>query len=69
MTIAFLVFGKEILNFQQAIFSILTILPKIDKNERIVVVTDSPEYFKILNDKITVLEVDEKTFENSYFIV
>ena len=64
MTIAFLVFGKEILNFQQAIFSILTILPKINKNERVVVVTDSPEYFKILNDKITVLEVDEKTFEN-----
>jgi len=64
MTIAFLVFGKDILNFQQAIFSILTILPKINKNERVVVVTDSPEYFKILNDKITVLEVDEKTFEN-----
>jgi hypothetical protein len=64
MTIAFLVFGKDILNFQQAIFSILTILPKIDKNERVVVVTDSPEYFKILNDRITVLEVDEMTFEN-----
>lgn len=64
MTIAFLVFGKDILNFQQAIFSILTILPKMDKNERIVVITDVPEYFKILDDKIIVLEVDEKTFEN-----
>lgn len=64
MTIAFLVFGKDILNFQQAIFSILTILPKMDKNERIVVITDAPEYFKMLGDKITVLEVDEKTLEN-----
>jgi lipopolysaccharide biosynthesis glycosyltransferase len=64
MTIAFLVFGKDILNFQQAIFSILTILPKMDKNERIVVITDVPEYFKMLGDKITVLEVDEKIFEN-----
>lgn len=64
MIIAFFVVGEDIINFQQAIFSILTILPKIDKNDRIVVITDIPEYFKILDDKITVLEVDEKTLDN-----
>jgi len=64
MTIAFLVFGKEILNFQQAIFSILTLLPKIDKNERVVVITDSPEDFKLLNKKIIIIEIDKTTLEN-----
>jgi hypothetical protein len=61
MIITYLVFGKDISNYKQAVFSILTFLPKIDKNEKIVVVTDSPENFNFLKEKICIFETDNTT--------
>lgn len=63
MIIAYLAFGKDISNFQQAVFSILTILPKLNEEEKIVVITDSPDNFNLLITQITIIEVDNLTLK------
>ncbi|MGJ8592012.1 MAG: hypothetical protein ACSHXF_05665 [Aquaticitalea sp.] len=60
----YLVFGEDRSNYQQALFSILTLLPQLHKNEEIIVVTDSPKRFKIIHDHIKIVEVDTKTIDN-----
>jgi len=59
MNIVYLVFGKELLNHKQAVFSILTLFPQEDIFEKIIVITDFPEYYKhLINPKLVIEKID-----------
>ena len=61
MIITYLVFGESSSNFCQAAFSILTILSKKESTDTVVVITDHPEKFNVLKEKITVIAIDNQT--------
>lgn len=61
MNITYLVFGDNIQNYQQALFSILTLQTQRDISDRYIVVTDYPEFFKCVKDSVTVIEINKET--------
>jgi len=59
MNIVYLVFGKDLLNHKQAVFSMITLLAQENVFENIIVVTDFPEYYKhITNPKLVIEKID-----------
>lgn len=56
MNVVYLVFGNDLLNHKQAVFSILTLLPYKNDFDNIIVVTDLPEYYNNINDEKIVIE-------------
>jgi hypothetical protein len=63
MNIVYLVFGENLLNYQQAIFSIFTILSHGKEDARIVIVTDSPQHFNVIKDRVRFVEIDSALLE------
>ncbi|WP_430613474.1 hypothetical protein [Flavobacterium sp. JP2137] len=61
MNITYLVFGDQIQNYQQALFSILTLQVQQQSSDRFIVVTDYPEFFKCLQDRVTIIEINADT--------
>ncbi|MEZ4801819.1 MAG: hypothetical protein R2797_03535 [Gelidibacter sp.] len=59
----YLVFGQDRSNYQQAIFSILSLLPQLHDNDEVVVITDSCDRFEILNTKIRIIKISNETLE------
>lgn len=60
MNIVFLVFGTDYKNYQQALFSMLTFLSKMKEEDHIIVLTDTPEYFKVIKEHITISLLNEE---------
>ena len=63
MNIVYLVFGENLLNYQQAIFSILTILSKEKEEPNIVIVTDSVQNFNVIKNRVQFVEIDSALLE------
>lgn len=63
MIINYLVFGNQLLNYTQAAFSMLSFLSQKEETDTIAVVTDHPEKFNMLKDKINVLAIDDQTLQ------
>ena len=64
MNIVYLAFGKRIEIPQQAIFSILTLLPYVSTSDRIIVLTDNSGNFNLLKGKIDIIAIDDKQIQN-----
>lgn len=64
MIISFLVFGNVSSNYSQAFFSILTFLSQNLDNDTIAIVTDNPDNFNSLKEKVTVLAVNKETLSD-----
>ncbi|MEQ6122336.1 hypothetical protein [Reichenbachiella sp. MALMAid0571] len=64
MNIVYLAFGKRFEIPQQAIFSILTILPHVSTNDRIIVLTDNPENFNLLKGKVDIVAIDDEQIQS-----
>lgn len=64
MIITYLVFGLENSNYRQAVFSILTFLAQTKNTDSIAIVTDSPDNFRFLSERVTVFGVDDKTLKD-----
>jgi len=60
MIITYLVFGEKLQFYQEAIFSILSFLPKIEEQDKIVVLTDAPDKFKLISDRIEIITIGEQ---------
>lgn len=63
MIITYIVFGKNNLNYNQAAFSILTLLAQTKDEDKIVIITDNPENFNFLANKITTIEVNKEKLQ------
>ncbi|WP_299887779.1 hypothetical protein [uncultured Lacinutrix sp.] len=61
MYIVFLVFGKDYINYQQALFSMFTFLSQMKEEDKIIVLTDHPDYFNIIKDRIIISKLNEST--------
>ncbi len=59
MTIAYLVFGAEPANHQQAVFSVLSLLPQLRVHDEVIVLTDCPERYRILGQRVQVRRLTE----------
>ncbi|MFV0344712.1 MAG: hypothetical protein ACK5IQ_00450 [Bacteroidales bacterium] len=60
MVITYLVFGTDNSNYGQAIFSILSFLSQTNDNDKVAVVSDHPEKFSFLSDRIIVIGINEE---------
>ena len=60
MHLLYLTFGENINNHVEAHFSILSFLTQQDEITTINVVTDKPEFYKSLHNRINIISVDEK---------
>ena len=60
MHLLYLTFGENINNHVEAHFSICTFLTQQDEISTINVVTDKPEFYKSLDNRINIISVDEK---------
>ena len=61
MHLLYLVFGANVRNHFQAVFSMLTFLRQADALTGITIVTDAPQFYQRLAGHVTVLPVDEAT--------
>ncbi|WP_245174257.1 hypothetical protein [Gallibacterium genomosp. 3] len=62
MNLVLLSFGTKIENHYQAAFSILSFLAK-KAVERVIVVTDNPYFYRIFNDRVEIIDVNEEQFQ------
>ena len=59
MNILYLVFGENQQNHAQAYFSICSFLGQMDAYDRVYVMTDAPDFYKRLNEKIEILTINK----------
>jgi hypothetical protein len=59
MNILYLVFGNEQLYHSQAYFSICSFLSQVETTDRILVMTDAPDFYKRFNDKVKIIEISK----------
>jgi hypothetical protein len=57
MNILYLVFGNEQLYHSQAYFSICTFLNQMDVTDRVLVMTDAPDFYSRFGDKVQIINV------------
>ncbi|WP_439328202.1 hypothetical protein [Lonepinella sp. BR2357] len=62
MNLTLLTFGERLENHYQACFAILTFLrdPQIEK---VIVITDRPDFYRIFGDRIEFIEIDQTTLQ------
>lgn len=58
MNIVYLVFGDNYKSYQQAYFSILTMLSEASSEDKVIIITDHKDYFTIFGEKVEVIEID-----------
>lgn len=63
MNIVYLVFGQDISYYQQVFFSIYTALINKSESDRIIVVAETPSFFRQIEHLITIIPLDEKRVE------
>lgn len=61
MNIVYFVFGNNINNYQQVIFSICTALVNKEESDRIIVIAEEPTFFKLVEDLVTIIPIDNAT--------
>lgn len=64
MIISYLVFGDNNTNYIQAFFSILTFLGKMNHEDRIIILTDSPGKFGFIKDRGTIHTLNDKQLKD-----
>lgn len=60
MNILYLVFGKKQLHHTQAYFSICSFLGQMESSDRVFVITDSPNFYTRLGERINILEINQE---------
>lgn len=63
MNILYLVFGNEQLYHSQAYFSICSFLSQIEASDRILVMTDAPNFYVRFGDKVQIIAIDQALIE------
>lgn len=63
MNLVLLSFGSKIENHYQAAFSILSFLVK-DEIEKVIVVTDNPEFYNLFKDKVEIIAINDQELES-----
>lgn len=56
MNIVYLVFGQDLSNHKQAVFSVFTALLHKNKEDKIIIVTDTPNYYKYLDQEDVIVQ-------------
>jgi hypothetical protein len=64
MNILYLVFGENQQNHAQAYFSICSFLGQMDAHDRIYVMTDAPDFYERLNEKIEILTINKTQLDD-----
>ena len=64
MNILYLVFGENQQNHAQAYFSICSFLGQMDVHDRIYVMTDTPDFYERLKDKIEILTINKTQLDD-----
>ena len=64
MNILYLVFGENQQNHAQAYFSICSFLGQMDTNDRVYVMTDAPDFYERLNEKIKILTINKTQLDD-----
>jgi hypothetical protein len=64
MNILYLVFGENQQNHAQAYFSICSFLGQMDAHDRVYVMTDAPDFYERLNEKIKILTINKTQLDN-----
>lgn len=63
MNLIYLVFGKRSCYHYEAIFSFCSFLSLTESVEKVLIYTDAPEFYKYMNDKVTICVIDEKKLD------
>ena len=63
MVLTYFVFGDQPSYYNQATFSMLSALSKTSEEDSVVVLTDHPEKLKVLDARIIVISIEQKTIE------
>jgi lipopolysaccharide biosynthesis glycosyltransferase len=64
MNILYLVIGKNPLHHAQTCFSIYSFLNQTDVTDRVYVITDAPEFYNRLSEKINIIPVNQAQLED-----
>ena len=64
MNILYLVFGENQQNHAQAYFSICSFLGQMEVSDRVFVMTDAPDFYARLNEKIEIITIDKTQLDD-----
>lgn len=63
MNLVLLTFGERLENHYQAVFCILSFLKDV-RLKRAIIVTDRPEFYQILKDRVEIIQIDQNTLQD-----
>jgi hypothetical protein len=63
MNILYLIFGDEQLYHSQAYFSICSFLCRMEATDRVLIMTDAPDFYVRFNDRVQIIEVNQAQIE------
>lgn len=63
MVLTLIVFGNNTTYHQQAVFSIITFLKQLQSDDPICIITDQPNYYLLLGDRVSVFKADNALLE------
>jgi hypothetical protein len=64
MNILYLVFGENQQNHAQAYFSVCSFLGQMDVHDRVYVMTDAPDFYQRLNEKIEIITISRTQLDD-----